>query len=352
MRILFLPGSYDSPAARFRLWQFVEPLRASGHHVDVRVTRPPRQWGSGLRSPQLARAHGLFASGGRIAHAMWMLRDASQFDVIMMNRDIVPNPRVSFLEPWLARRNPRLIFDFDDAIHLGSREAKLREILPRMAWLTPGNAYLAEFARPLNANVSIWPTVVDTDQYYVAPSRAPGPVRIGWSGSSYSFQLAGPLLHDIVTRLGKSGEDFEFIVISNQPPEIDLPGVRWRYIRWTAETEIEGLQQIDIGLMPLKDEPFERGKCGLKAIQYMSVGIPALVSPVGVNAEIVQDGVSGFHCRTGYDWQKRAGELLHDPDRRTQIGQAARLRAEEHYSVKALLPRMIETFERVRVGVS
>ena len=345
LRILFLPGSYASPAARFRLWQFVEPLRALGHTVDVRVTRPPRQWGSSLRPEVLHRAHTLVGQCWRVVSALWILHDASNFDVIVMNRDIVPNTRIDFIEPWLARRNPRLIFDFDDAIHLGQRERKLRKILPVFAWITAGNEYLASFARHIHPNVSVWPTVVNTDSYQLSEGRPPGVLRIGWSGSDSTLKYCLPLLRKVIVELARD-EDFEFVVIANVPPQI-WPGVKIRFIPWSPATEVWGLQQIDIGLMPLRDEPFERGKCGLKAIQYMAVGVPAVVSPVGVNKEIVIHGETGFHCSSEEEWKESLLLLMHDEELRVRLGRAGRQRVVEHYSVASLLPKMIEVFEQV-----
>ena len=282
----------------------------------------------------------------RVISAVRILRDAARFDVVFMNRDIVPDPGIRFLEPWLARRNPRMIFDFDDSIHLGSREAKLRAVLPLFSWITPGNSYLAEFARLVNPNVSIWPTVVDTDAFVPARDRAPGPVRIGWSGSDSTARECLPLLRESLCSLAAT-EDLEFVVISGSRPDLDWPGVKIRYLPWTAETEVAELQQIDVGLMPLRDAPFERGKCGLKAIQYMACGIPALVSPVGVNAEIVDDGVEGFHCVTDEDWVRRLRQLLKDGGLRRRMGEAGRERAVGRYSVSSLLPSMVATFAAV-----
>jgi len=133
MHILFLSGSHTSPAARFWLWQFVQPLQARGHTVKVRVIRPSRHWHSSLSCPVLRYAHSRVGKLARLASAMMILRDAECYDIIMMNRDVVPDSGITFIEPWLAQRNPRLIFDFDDAIHLGAREPKLRKILPHFA---------------------------------------------------------------------------------------------------------------------------------------------------------------------------------------------------------------------------
>jgi|WetSurMetagenome_2_1015567.scaffolds.fasta_scaffold198782_1 glycosyltransferase involved in cell wall biosynthesis len=346
MKILFLPGSYTSPAARFRLWQFVNPLRQMGHEVEVRVIFPQRDWVSTLGNQGLQKLHVNIASLSRILSAFWVLRDAQGFDVIFMNRDLIPETTIEFLESWLLKRNPRLIFDFDDAIHLGPRENKLRKILPHFAWLTPGNEYLASFARQVNERVSVWPTVVDTSYYYPIKKRTSGIIRIGWSGSNSTLRYCLPLLENIISALVKE-EDCEFIVIADVPPAIKWPGVKWRYIPWTPQTEVRGLQEIDIGLMPLRDEPFERGKCGLKAIQYLGVGIPSLVSPVGVNKDIVVHGENGFHCNTEEDWLFYLRKLINNRKLRKQMGGTGRHWVEKKYSVKSQLPVMIDVFEKV-----
>jgi len=346
VKILLLTGSRTDPASRFRICQFVEPLQSLGHDVTLRVPRPSRTWSSPVRSLLLQRLHGAAGTACRLKSVVWNLRDAEKYDVIMTNRDLVPNPSVSFLEPWLARRNPRLVFDFDDAIHLGKREAKLRRILPRFAHLTAGNPYLAEFARKLHKNVSIWPTVVDTDHYKPAPKRQPGPIRIGWSGSTSTARYCLPLLETPISTLAET-EKFEFLVISNSDPCIAWKNVKSRFVPWTEKAEVAELQNLDIGLMPLKDEPFERGKCGLKAIQYMAVEVAPLVSPVGVNSEIVLDGLTGFHCRTDSDFVHRLLLLIRNPELRASLGAGSRRRAVEHYSVAALLPRMLSVFKNV-----
>lgn len=352
MRILFFPGSHTSPSARFRIWQFVEPLRRLGHSVVVRVISPERSKGIPFQSSGLRIVLSRLYSMKRLLSALYITRDIERFDVVMMNRDLLPEVSVDWLEPWLARRNPRLILDFDDAIFLGAREKKLRKILPHFAWVTAGNAYLAEFARPLNPNTSILPTVVDTARYRPAQSRPPGVLRIGWSGSSNTLRHHLPLLEGVITRLAATSRltaeaEFEFVVIAEIPPRLEWRGVKQRYLPWNPAREVQDLQQLDIGLMPLKDEPFERGKCGLKAIQYGGVGIPALVSPVGVNRQIVINGETGFHCNDEDEWLARLRQLIADPDLRRRMGERACAHIEQHYSVRAWLPEMLAVFERV-----
>jgi glycosyltransferase involved in cell wall biosynthesis len=278
--------------------------------------------------------------------ALWITRDIERFDVVLMNRDLVPETSVRFLEPWLARRNPRMVFDFDDAIFLGPRESKLQKILPHFALVTAGNPYLAEFARRYASSVEVWPTVVDTERFKPALERQPGPLRIGWSGSQSTLYYCLPLIRDAIVQLART-EEFEFLVVADREPQSLWPGVAMRFIPWSPETEVQSLQLFDIGLMPLKDDPFERGKCGAKAITYMAAGIPPVISPVGVNAEIVEDGVSGFFCTGSEEWVEVLRMLLHNSELRKNIGAAARRQVETRYSVWSLLPVMIGCFRRI-----
>lgn len=279
--------------------------------------------------------------------AVMLTRDVDTFDAVFLHKDLIPELWGGFLDRRVQRNAKMTIFDFDDAIHLGRRGSKLARLFPGYSCITAGNEFLATFGRAHNPCVEIWPTVVDTEVFKPRQHREPGPVRIGWSGSHHTLKSCFPLITGIIAELAKS-HDFEFILIADAAPELSWEGVNWRFIPWTPETEVAGLQQIDIGLMPLKDEPFERGKCGLKAITYMAVGAPALVSPVGVNEQIVLHGETGFHCRTDAEWLGYARRLIEDEALRLEMGRNARLRVEEQYAVHALLPRMIDLFGQVR----
>jgi glycosyltransferase involved in cell wall biosynthesis len=347
LKLLFLAGSHKGPSSRFRVWQFVEPLRRLGHQVTVRVPFPEHSWRTPLRLRGVRYVHTALGSYLRRVSALCCLWDAEPYDVIFMNRTVVPDSNVTFLEPWLAKRNPRLIFDFDDALqHVGHNEAKLRRILPCFACVTPGNEYLASFAREIHPRVEVWPTVVDSDRFRPLRGRRPGPVRIGWSGSRQTLELHFPLLRSALHELAKT-EDFELLVVADAPPAAAWEALPMRFATWTPETEVQHLQDMDIGLMPLPDKPFERGKCGCKAIAYMACGIPALVSPVGASAQIVVHGETGFHCRSDTDWVRYLCLLIKDPKLRQQMGQAARTHVEKRYSVRCLLPRIVEVFEQV-----
>ncbi len=346
MNILFLPPSRTSPSARYRILQFAGPLRDLGHQVTVRVIRPERGWQSALR-PRLPRLlHHRAATLVRLTYAVTALRDAGTFDVVLINRDLIPELRVRCLEPWLALRNHRIVFDFDDAIYLGSRGAKLRRILPYFAAVTAGNETLASYARQWHGDVRVLPTVVNTDYYKPVRQRRPGPLRIGWTGSAMPLRDYLPLVEAPLRSLA-GRHDFEFVVISDREPGFTWPEIKLRFIPWNPATEAEDLQQIDIGLMPLRDGPFEAAKCGTKAILYMAAGLPAIVSPVGVNADIVVHCQTGFHCQTSAEWYAAIENLLLNGALRRRMGEAGRDRAVRLYSQKRALPMLLKLLSEV-----
>ncbi|MDA1313251.1 MAG: glycosyltransferase family 4 protein [Acidobacteria bacterium] len=263
-----------------------------------------------------------------------------------MNRDLIPEIRISAIEPMLAQINPRLVFDLDDAVYLGRRDRKLQKILPHFGAVIAGNGQLAVYLRKHNANVHVIPTVADGRRYKPVSRREPGPLRIGWSGSSQPLREHLPLLQEAMEALARN-HDFEFVVISNERPRFGWRGVRTRFVEWSAETEVPDLQQLDVGLMPLTDGPFERAKCAAKAILYMAVGIPAVVSPVGVSTEVVRHGETGFHCFGTTEWHDRLSSLIQSKDLRRRMGSAGQVRFEQAYSLDAVLPAWVGVLEQV-----
>jgi glycosyltransferase involved in cell wall biosynthesis len=127
--------------------------------------------------------------------------------------------------------------------------------------------------------------------------------------------------------------DVEVVIISNKPPSFSFPGLR--YVPWIENTEVDDLLQLDIGLMPLQQDPWCEGKCGFKLIQYLSLGIPAIASPVGVNKNIIENGVTGYLCETEAQWLSALSALIIDPNARQRMGNAGRVKIENDYSIKA-----------------
>ena len=152
---------------------------------------------------------------------------------------------------------------------------------------------------------------------------------IGWTGT----HSTGKYLGEIVNILNEVAEkvQFRFLYISNKPSEFDIPNME--FVRWSKSTEIYDLNKVDIGIMPLENDEWAKGKCGFKALQYMALEIPALASPVGVNEEIVDHGINGFHCRSSIDWKERIIELIENPALRVKMGKEGRKKVLDKYSV-------------------
>jgi len=254
----------------------------------------------------------------------------------------------AIFERLLAKRMP-LVLDFDDAIYLRDTSRanawirvlkakwKTQTICQLASHVTVGNEFLAQFASRHARAVTVVPSTIDTDLYEVRPRPAnPRPV-VGWSGSATTLahlRALAPVLRRLRER-----QDFEFRVIGG---ELQMDGVPVCCKPWRPDTEVEDVREFDVGVMPLADDEWSRGKCGLKALQYMALGIPPVVSPVGVNAAIVEDGVSGFHARTEDEWVDRMTLLLRDRQLRRALGDEARKTVETRFSAKCQVPRMAQ----------
>jgi glycosyltransferase involved in cell wall biosynthesis len=261
----------------------------------------------------------------------------------------------AWIERLLALRRP-LVFDFDDAIYLAdtsqanawSRRLKSVnkvEAICRMArHVTVGNEFLRRYAKDRAREVTVIPSTIDTDVYQVRPRARNRVPVIGWTGSVTTV----PHLMALAPALRRLRErrEFELRVIG---AKVDIEGLAVRCISWRAETEPADLRALDVGLMPLPGDEWSRGKCGMKALQYMGLGIPPVVSPVGVNATIVRDGVNGLYARTEEDWVDRIALLLEDEPLRRTLGQEARRTIEESYSARAHAPRVARILQEAAV---
>jgi len=274
-----------------------------------------------------------------------LLGETRRFDVAFVYREAAPlGP--AWYEGILARRIP-MVFDFDDAIQYADASPANRmagRLKPRgraarvcrlSKHVTVGNETLAAFARCHAGAVTVIPSTIDTDLYTVQPHPVNVRPVVGWTGSETTVRYLQALLPPL--RRLRQSVDFELRVIGGR---LDLSEGEGRCLPWRPETEVEDLRPLDVGLMPLDDDEWSRGKCGMKALQYMALRIPPVVSPVGVNASMVQDGVSGFHARSEEDWIDRVALLLRNPGLRERLGHAARRTVEVHYSARVQAPRL------------
>ena len=187
------------------------------------------------------------------------------------------------------------------------------------------------------------PTTIDTVHLHnqVRDQAAPGRLIIGWTGTHSTLKYLDQVV-PVLAKLEAEGLDFEFRVISNHPPTLRLHSLV--FLPWRKDTEIADLLGFHIGLMPLEDDSWANGKCAFKALQYMALGIPALVSPVGMNTEVVQNGQNGFVCTTPTEWEASLRQLLADAELRQRLGQAARTTIEHRYSVLANTTNFLALF--------
>ena len=216
---------------------------------------------------------------------------------------------------------------------------KIDRLMSGAALVTAGNSYLADRAHSAGARrVEVLPTVIDLARYPVRAARhheTDDALRIGWIGSPATVRYLGALAEPLAALARE--RPLRLIVVG---ATIELPGVDVVSLPWSEETEAESVANFDIGVMPLPDSPWERGKCGYKLIQCMACSVPVVASPVGVNATIVQDGVNGFLAADAGTWFEALAALASDPDLRTRCGSAGRRLVEERYSLQATAPRL------------
>lgn len=360
MRILALvPSPYNTtPGQRYRMEQWEPLLRSYGVQIVFEsfkseelhelLCKPARKW---EKFKLLTRACSRRAA---------LMRSAHDYDAVYIyNEAALLGPAV--LERMIRRAGIPIIYDFDDAIFLPYAyispangyfrllkfPMKTRTICRLASHVMVGNAYLADYARRVNSRVTIVPSTIDTTQYKGgARTSSDGVPVIGWTGSYSTLQYLDAMkgtLQRLATR-----ERFRLRVIGASDYQIE--GVDVEALPWSPQSEVEDLLPVDIGIMPLPDDRWTRGKCGMKALQYMALGIPVVCSPVGVSLSIISDGASGFLAGTEDQWVDRLAQLLRAPSLREQLGKEGRKTVETKYSAAVQAPRVYNVLRSVTQG--
>jgi glycosyltransferase involved in cell wall biosynthesis len=355
MRVLaIVPGIYDtSPGQRYRIEQWEPLLRERG----VEITYEPfecKELHSVVHRPGLLGKKAQLVARS-VVRRFEALKRVKDFDLVYIFREAaLLGPPV--FERMIYRSGVPVVFDFDDAIFVSYRSPsngylsylkfanKTKTICRLSSHVMVGNPYLAEYAEQVNKNVTVIPTTIDTEKYQLLESgEGSGTPVIGWTGSFSTAQHLDTL-RETLQKLATT-ESFRLRVIG--ATDYGIEGVQVDTIRWTSEREVQDLEGVDIGIMPLPDDNWTKGKCGLKALQFMALGIPTVLSPIGVNREIIQDNENGFHAANENEWIEKLTRLLRSRELRKRLGRAGRKTVEEKYSAVVQAPRVYEIFKSV-----
>ncbi len=346
MKLLVLPryGRLGA-SSRLRMIQYLPLLEAQGCAVTIAPLFSD-SYVTGLQDNRRNLYEVLRAYIQRIK-ALW---SSSRYDLIWIESEALPWLPASLERALLANKAP-YVLEYDDAVFhyydlhrstlvkhlLGDKHKRL---IRDAALIIVGNDYLARYAEQSGAKkIEIVPTVIDTNRYKVTTqthiSHPLNPPRIGWIGQRATAFFLQPYKLMLERFLASGQAHFVAIGI-----DAEALGFSMESVSWTEATEVASIASLDIGIMPLLDGPFERGKCGYKLIQYMACGLPVVASPVGVNCQIVEHGVNGFLAETPEQWEQALLILLADPALRKRMGQAGRKKVEKYYCIQETGPKL------------
>jgi len=344
-----------APSQRFRYEQYLGQLTVKGIQYELNAFLTQGQYATIYQSGNYFSKISAISYG--YLKRLFVLLHVSQYDFVFIHREATPAgpPIIEWLLAKVFRK--KIIYDFDDAIWLTDKsnesffEKKLRwrdKVGSICKWsykVSCGNDYLGSYARQFNKMVVVNPTTIDTlhihnPDLYARPIN--NALTIGWTGSHSTLKyLEG--LASVLQNIERKYPQVRFVAIADRPPNLELKNLS--FIPWNKETEIKDLLNFDIGIMPLPDDIWAKGKCGFKALQYLALEIPAVVSPVGVNSAIVEDGVNGFCCRSETAWFEALEKLILDRSLRKRMGVAGRKTVLDHFSVSSNTFNFLSLFE-------
>jgi glycosyltransferase involved in cell wall biosynthesis len=336
MRVAAYTGGPNVPSARARVRQYIAPLGELGIHVS----EYPLPWGNVL--PRSRALRPLWAGATAISRALDLARSWTA-DLTWVSRQLLP----AFAPVHALARQP-MVLDVDDAIWLNTGGHRAKNLAQASAAVVCGNAYLADYFRQWNAAVHVIPTAIDAHKYSPRPAVAEDdPVIVGWSGTSGNFDF----LYDIEEALARVLEERPAvrlrIVADRAPAFARISAARVEFIRWQPGIEADSMREMSIGLMPLADNAWCAGKCSFKMLCSMACALPVVVSPVGMNRDVLSCGNVGFGATRTQEWIDALLLLIDNPELRSRMGAAGRTVVEQHFSLERLVPRYAEVLHGV-----
>jgi glycosyltransferase involved in cell wall biosynthesis len=343
------PIPEEGAGCRFRVTQYIPSLRRAGFDVTVSPFYS-REYFSFVYGPgnYIRKAVGFLALTWRRVRELFTIR---QYDLVLLYREAIPiGPPL--VERWIRRLGIPIVYDFDDAIFLPAvsdankafsflkSPKRASQILKISQQVSVGNEFLATYARRFNRNVTVIPTAVDTNRFVPRPDAGAAEGRrlvVGWIGSPTTFQY----LEGLKEVLAAVAAQHPFTLkVSGAGRPVNFPGVDVQEVPWSMADEVTLFNTCDIGVYPLTDDDWARGKCGFKAIQCMACGVPVVAAAVGVNREIISHGVDGMLASTPREWIDHLSRLLTDADLRRRMAIAGRRTIQARYSLDVTAPQL------------
>jgi glycosyltransferase involved in cell wall biosynthesis len=327
MKVAFLIHSLEVNSCRYRVLQYLPHLNGQG--VDASVHFYQRKWMDKLK----------------------FYNTLEVYDILYIHRKLFPPP-----EFWYIRKKAnKIIYDFDDALmyrssgskkpYSFSRRLRFAYMMGRVDFVIAGNQFLKSEVLPYNPNVEVIPTSIDLSRYRLKEDHhQEGTVTIGWLGSGSTLKYLKALMPTL-EKIFQKHPHFQLKIVSDEFLDNRFFPVIKR--RWSSEEEEADLKSFDIGVMPLSNDLWAKGKCGLKLLQYQSVGIPVVCTPVGINRDIVEDGVNGFWAEDEDQWEQQLLRLIQNETLRKEMGAKGRNTVEKAYSLEVNAPRILDILKRV-----
>ncbi|MDO9464614.1 MAG: glycosyltransferase family 4 protein [bacterium] len=354
MRVLFLTQTAELGAAsRYLVYQYLRFLEQEGIECTVSPGIPSKHFSKAYFTESLLKKipyHGLV-----FLKRLRELSSLNGYDIIFVQKCVLPQT-FPVIETIISHLNKKLIFDIDESLfYLPPRRKRstlyrlrynaIPRILKMSRHVIAGNNYLRDYILNYNSNVSVIPTVIDTDRYAVRDYKNDNNknIVIGWMGNPTTsiyldqlrtvFKVLSQRYNITIRIIGANGFKIDDVEVDSRD--------------WNLHSEVKELQDFDIGIMPLTDDVWTRGKCGCKILQYMGVGVPAVASRIGENGKIIKDGINGFLADSNDEWIEKLSLLIEDPTLRQKMGKEGRNTVENFYSLKVNTSKLKAVLEKV-----
>jgi len=327
------------PSSRYRVFQFLDLFKMEGVDVHIQSLFDDSYF-QFLRSQSSSKKK--FRKVAYVASRFEKRRKAlgsANPGLTVIEQQLFPYLPFFLEKPFLPER---YVLEMDDAIYL-THPKKIPELIRNAHGIIVGNETLAEYSRKWNQNVHVIPTVLDTDWFLPPEKKEEDKIKIGWSGLEYNFKYLRQL-RQVFLYLATT-YPVEIVILSgSEPQNLDFP---FRFVKWDPDHEVEQIRHFDIGIMPLEMDEWSQSKCGMKLLQYMALEIPAVATPAGVNAKIIEEGENGFTALSEEEWIQRLAQLIENPSLKLKMGKNARETVVKSYSVKSWFPRLLALYKQL-----